>query len=226
MKLLPVRPERQLLEHARRRVAYRCGREIGGVLGTLADTEHHVRYQPLAARVSEASVHGSVVGEEHPPRRACGCDSGADRGARGGRQCGIHRRGGVRGRPELCAILPARNVHEWHETVVDAAVRIVCRLLQVGHVAVDVPALRRRPRSADQHAAHQHPRRGCLSRRVQLLDDWHRYGHSGFTHVLPQWVPLRHPEVPPQALSVRNLREGVVLLDRVDRRFAQLVDQR
>ena len=36
VQLLPVRPKRQLLEHTRRRVTYRRGREIGRVHGAIA----------------------------------------------------------------------------------------------------------------------------------------------------------------------------------------------
>ena len=62
--LLPVRPERQLLEHTRRRVTYRRGREVGSVLGAFTDTQHHVRNQALAPAVGQAAVHGPVVGKE------------------------------------------------------------------------------------------------------------------------------------------------------------------
>ena len=67
---LPVGPEGQLLEHSRRRVTYRCGREVGKVLGALADAKHHVGNQALAPAVGQPAVHRAVVGDEESARGA------------------------------------------------------------------------------------------------------------------------------------------------------------
>ena len=61
--------------------------------------------------------------------------------------------------------------------------------------------------------------------RVRLLDHGHRRAHGGVARAPPEWIVLRQPEVPAQALPVSDLGEGVVLLDGVSALHLHLVEQ-